>query len=644
MPSMIPRSRRARGTSSPRSTVVRRVTMLSVAAVVAALVGGGVGLVVQRARREAPRSPERVDAPRLPARPTERIETEEVRETDLSPNPPRIVDASAAEDHDVVAEESLGEGGLSPAPFEAPSDNSLIGIGGGAGGAFHGAGGHKSGGAFAPRIRVRPPLPVAVPDDGASGGDAYPPISEDGFVDPRKAPLSTFAADVDTASYAIVRRMLSDGQRPPPDAVRVEELVNYFPYEDEAPSGGAPVAIHAEVAACPWSPTHRLVRIGVKAREVAAKQRPRCHLVFLLDVSGSMADSSKLPLVKTAMRMLLEQLRPDDTVGIVTYAGESGVRLRPTPCERRREIQAAIDGLEADGSTNGASGIALAYGLAAAELEKDAVNRVVLCTDGDFNVGVTSHAELLALITEKAKSGVFLTVLGFGMGNLKDDRLELLADKGNGTYGYVDSTREAHRLFVEQTGGTLETVAKDVKLQVELNPAAVAAYRLVGYEDRRLAARDFKDDAKDAGDLGAGHAVTAFYEIVPAGAATAGDVDPLKYQHEDRPAPRPAPAASTELLTVKVRWKEPQGAASSVTEVALVDSGHSIAESSRDFRFGAAVASFALLLRGSAQAGTATYDGIAELAGSALGSDTGGWRHELVELVAKAKALAAPAR
>jgi Ca-activated chloride channel family protein len=354
-----------------------------------------------------------------------------------------------------------------------------------------------------------------------------------------------------------------------------------------------------------------------------------------------MDQPNKLPLVKASMRMLLDELNERDTVSIVVYAGDSGLALAPTSCERKREIADAIDRLSAGGSTNGASGLTLAYETAALHFVPGGSNRVVLCTDGDWNVGVTSRDDLWKMIAEKAKSGVYLSVLGFGMGNYKDDMLEQLADRGNGNHGYVDSTREAHRLLVEDAGGTLVTVAKDVKLQVEWNPATVAGYRLVGYENRRLADRDFKDDAKDAGEMGAGHTVTALYEVVPAGqevaedAATA-DVDPLKYQ---RIAPGAVPTGSGEMLTVRLRYKEPDASSSVALEKALTDGGAALATASADLRFAAAVAEFALLLRRSPQKGDATFESVLALAGGSLGADAGGWRHEFLDLVAKARTI-----
>ena len=563
-------------------------------------------------------------------------ETEQIATHDVVAHEPTIKDAEPQETDDDEALPGPGESGIS-APFEGPAQNGVIGIGGGAGGAFAG----RAGGVIARGVGNLPILPD-VPFEGLSA-ESYAAVDESGFLLAARAPLSTFSIDVDTASYANARRMLNDGQRPPAAAVRVEEMVNYFPYAYAPPAGNAPFAVHAEVAACPWRLDHRLVKIALKARDVERRQRPPMNLVFLLDVSGSIGETRKLPLVQASMRMLLEELAERDSVAIVTYAGAAGLRLPPTTCEKKDVIQAAIDSLTAGGSTNGAGGIQLAYDTAALRFSKDSANRVVLCTDGDFNVGVTSHEQLLSLITERAKSGIFLTVLGYGMGNLKDDTLELLADKGNGGYGYVDSTREAHKILVEQASGTLVTVAKDVKIQVEFNPATVAGYRLVGYENRRLAAKDFKDDTKDAGEMGAGHTVTALYEVVPAGGSVSAadpEGEPLKYQRPVEP-PRLVPTGSAELLTVKLRWKEPQGAVSTESQVALTDAGAAYATASPDFKFAAAVAAFALLLRDSTQRGTASYDAVAEWAGEGLSPDPGGWRHEFLDLVARAKSLSA---
>jgi Ca-activated chloride channel family protein len=469
--------------------------------------------------------------------------------------------------------------------------------------------------------------------------EAYARIDESEFQASEQHPLSTFSIDVDTASYANVRRFLSESRLPPADAVRIEELVNYFPYAYEPPAGDAPFAVHTEVMGCPWEPSHRLVRIGLKAKEIPQDERPPSNLVFLLDVSGSMAMPDKLPLVKSALRLLVEQLRESDRVAIVVYAGNSGLVLPGTSGDRKAEILAAIDRLEAGGSTNGGSGLELAYRIAAEGFRPGATNRVILATDGDFNVGVTSHGELTRLIEAKAKSGVFLSVLGFGTGNLKDDTMEQLADRGNGNYAYIDTEREAKKALVEQLTGTLLTVAKDVKIQVEWNPARAASYRLVGYENRRLAPEDFRDDSKDAGEIGAGHTVTALYEVVPAGAAGAGrPVDPLKYQ-----APREPAAKSDELLTVKLRYKSPEGRESIPLEYAVLDPGASFASASADSRFAAAVAAFGMVLRESPHRGIATLDSVIAMAEDAGAERADPHRREFIELARKAKALAEPA-
>ncbi len=460
------------------------------------------------------------------------------------------------------------------------------------------------------------------------------------FVAVATEPLSTFSIDVDTASYANVRRFLNEGQRPPRDAVRVEELVNYFPYRYAAPTGkDVPVAAHLEVAEAPWAPSHRLVRIGLKAREVTEAARPSANLVFLLDVSGSMEDANKLPLVKQSMQMLVNRLRPDDRVAIVTYAGASGLALPSTPVSRASEILGALDRLTSGGSTNGAMGIQLAYDIAKANFVAGGVNRVILCTDGDFNVGTTSEGELVRLIEEKAKGGTFLTVLGFGMGNYKDGTLEKLADKGNGNYGYVDSAAEARRLLVEQAGGTLVTVAKDVKVQVEFNPARVAAYRLVGYENRLLRKEDFANDKIDAGDMGSGHTVTALYEVVPVGEGDAATlsgpgVEPLKYQRPSGVAQ--TVAADSELLSVKVRYKEPAGQESRRLEFPLLDRGATWALASEDFKFAASVAAFGMVLRESPHRGTATLAEVRRWAADGMAADVGGYRQEFLGLVDRA--------
>ncbi len=472
--------------------------------------------------------------------------------------------------------------------------------------------------------------------DAVMSTEAYAYQAETGFVEVAQTPLSTFAIDVDTANYANVRRFLNQGRLPPVDAVRIEELLNYFPYRYAPPTGADPLGVTLEVAAAPWAPGHRLVRVGLKGRETTTGARPVANLVFLIDVSGSMHHPNKLPLVQKSLRLLVDWLRPDDRVAIVTYAGSSGLALASTPVTRAAEILAAVAELRPGGSTNGAMGIQLAYDIAKANFVTGGLNRVILCTDGDFNIGVTSEGDLVRLIEEKAKSGVFLTVLGFGMGNYKDATLERLADKGNGHYGYIDSKREAEKLLVAQVNGTLVTVAKDVKVQVEFNPARVAAYRLIGYENRRLAKEDFNNDAVDAGELGAGHTVTALYEIVPVGQALPGAaaVDDLKYQKtEDRGQ---WADGSDELLTVKVRFKEPAGDASRKLEFPLRDAGTPFTAASSDLKFAAAVAGFGQLLRDSPYRGETTWADVTAWARAGLVDDAGGYRSEFLALVEKA--------
>jgi Ca-activated chloride channel family protein len=475
-------------------------------------------------------------------------------------------------------------------------------------------------------------------DPSAPGTESYAHITENPFTDPVQEPLSTFGLDVDTASYSLVRRFLNEGRMPPPDAVRIEELINYFPYNYAPPRDEAPFAVHLEVAGCPWNMAHRLVRVGVKAREITASQRPPCNLVFLIDVSGSMEPANKLPLLRQGLRMLVERLRPEDTVAIVVYASDSRVVLPPTSGAQREEILRALDALHAGGSTNGGAGLQTAYSLAQRDFQTEGVNRVILCTDGDFNVGITSPTELTRVIEEKARAGVFLSVLGFGVGNLKDSTMEQLADCGNGNYAYIDTLNEAHKVLIAQMSGTLVTVAKDVKVQVEFNPAHVRTYRLIGYENRLLAAEDFNDDRRDAGDIGAGHSVTGLYEIEPAslGGDRAG-VDPLKYQPSTRSA-RPRTAAS-ELLTLKVRFKEPTGDTSRLLTFPLVDTGRSYGQASPDFKFAASVAAFGMILRHSPHRGTATWDGVLELGGEGVGRDAEGLRAEFLGLVRRAQHL-----
>ncbi len=467
--------------------------------------------------------------------------------------------------------------------------------------------------------------------------EQYAPIVENPFLRAARHPLSTFSIDVDTASYAVVRRHLAEGRLPPPGAVRIEELVNYFPYDYAEPRGEEPFAVHLAATACPWKPAHRLVRIGLRSRSFAEGERPAANLVFLVDVSGSMGPADKLPLLKRCLRLLAERLEARDRVAVVVYAGSSGLALPPTPGDRRPEILGALDRLEAGGSTNGGAGIRLAYRVAQESFLEGGTNRVILATDGDFNVGTTSNDELVSLIEEKARGGVFLTVLGFGTGNYKDDRLEALADRGNGNYAYVDSLAEGRKVLVDQAGGTLHAIARDVKVQVEFNPARVAGYRLLGYEDRLLHDQEFEDDAKDAGEIGAGHTVTALYEVVPAGQPVPAPGTPRLRYLETVEAPA---AAGPELLTVRLRWKAPEGGASLLAEHPLVDGGGSFADVDPEIRFASAVACFGMVLRGSAHRAGASYDTVLELAGGALGPDPSGARHEFLALVAKARALA----
>jgi Ca-activated chloride channel homolog len=472
--------------------------------------------------------------------------------------------------------------------------------------------------------------------------EAYAPLTDNAFLSVKEHPLSTFSSDVDTASYSNARRFLVDGRLPPRDSIRVEEWINYFSYDYAPPEGKAPVAVHTEVSDCPWRPGHRLVRIGLKTRPIEqAAVAPR-NLVFLVDVSGSMQQPNKLPLLKSGLGMLARTLRPQDRVAIVVYAGASGLALPSTAGNHQGEILGALEALQPGGSTNGADGIRLAYAVAREHFLQGGINRVILATDGDFNVGVTNQGELQTLIQEKAKSGVFLTVLGFGDGNLKDSTMELLADKGNGNYAYVDSAFEARKVLVREAGATLVTVAKDVKLQVEFNPARVASYRLVGYENRLLAKEDFNDDRKDAGDMGAGHAVTALYEVVPKGAETpagqAPAVGPLRYQKDGVLAEA---AQRPELLTVSVRYKLPNESESSKLALPVLDRNVPFAEASQDHRFAAAVAEVAQVLRGSTAAGNATLDSARSIAASAIGADPAQTRRELLAFIDHAKRFSA---
>jgi Ca-activated chloride channel family protein len=521
-----------------------------------------------------------------------------------------------------------------------------------------GRGGARGGAAAAPPpppppavsapVRIIPDNPTTL--DGINIYDrraapntaSYAPIIDNPFRRASQEELSTFSSDVDTASYANLRRFINQNQLPPAAAVRIEEMVNYFNYDYAQPSTKDPIGASMEIASAPWNPTHRLVRIGIKARDIDSRRRPSSNLVFLIDVSGSMQPPERLPLIKSGLKMLAGSLTENDHVSIVVYAGASGVVLPYTSGNRRDIINAALDRLEAGGSTNGGAGIQLAYQIATSNFIPGGVNRVILATDGDFNVGVTNQNELTRLIQERAKSGVFLSVLGVGTDNLKDSTMERLADTGNGNYAYLDSLNEAYKVLVEQMSGTLVTVAKDVKLQVDFNPAVVEAYRLIGYENRLLANADFNNDRKDAGDMGAGHTVTALYEIVPRGGSVPGpDVDPLKYQ---TPAQAPAPApqvrnGSSETLTLKIRYKDPDGTESKLLSLPLTDREGTFSKASADFRFAASVAEFGMIMRDSPYRGKASIGEVIENAQASKGSDRNGYRQEFIGLVQKTRRL-----
>jgi Ca-activated chloride channel homolog len=476
----------------------------------------------------------------------------------------------------------------------------------------------------------------------------YDHISENPFLPAATNPLSTFSIDVDTASYSNIRRFINSGSLPPKDAVRVEEMINYFSYDYREPEGDKPFSIDLDATACPWDASHRLLRIGLKGREVSTENRPASNLVFLLDVSGSMTPAERLPLVKQAMRLLVEKLTEKDRVAIVIYAGGSGLALPSTTGDRKETILRALEDLKAGGSTNGAEGIELAYKVAANHFIKGGVNRVILATDGDFNIGITNQGDLIRLIEEKAKSGVFLSVLGVGTDNLKDSTMQKLADKGNGNYAYLDSLEEARKVLVQQANGTLVTIAKDVKIQVEFNPGRVASYRLIGYEKRMLRKEDFNNDKVDAGEIGAGHTVTALYEVVPAGSGATDPsssippVDPLKYQAANPGAvaqTQTDPSVSQEMVTVKLRSKKPDGETSELIERSFADNGSKFENAAPDLKFAAAVAEFGMILRDSQYKGRGTIGAVIEWAQEGKGRDAAGYRAGFIELARKTQTL-----
>ena len=477
-------------------------------------------------------------------------------------------------------------------------------------------------------------------DEEEFSREGYDNINENIFFKVKDNPLSTFSIDVDAASYSNVRRFLNQGQLPPAGAVRIEEMVNYFHYEYPQPTGNDPFSINTEISDAPWNKDHKLVLIGLQGKKILTDNLPASNLVFLIDVSGSMSSPNKLPLVKASMKMLVDQLREQDKVAMVVYAGSAGLVLPPTSGDNKTKIKEAIDNLEAGGSTAGGAGIKLAYKMAKENFVKNGNNRVILCSDGDFNVGESSDDALERMIEQERKSGVFLTILGYGMGNYQDAKMQKLADKGNGNHAYIDGISEAKKVLVNEFGGTLFTIAKDVKLQVEFNPAKVQGYRLIGYENRMLAKEDFNDDKKDAGEMGSGHTVTALYEIIPVGVNSdfLKGVDSLKYQKNIVPLSKSS--YTDEIMTVKFRYKTPDGEVSKLIEHPVLDKQITIVKTSDNFRFASSVAEFGMLLRNSAFKSSSSFDNVLMLARKAKGNDEEGYRSEFVRLVESAQMLA----
>ena len=545
----------------------------------------------------------------------------------------RLATASLRLEQQVVT--ATADAAAAPANASAPAyQPKRAALGAVAGGVAGGVAIRRIGVAAPPPGYPHPRFPRSYGD--SANTEAYDPISENPFRSPRVAPLSTFSVDVDRASYANVRRFLTRGSLPPRDAVRIEELVNYFPYDDPTPTGDLPLRISTELAPAPWNHDHDLLRIALRARDVDMRRAPASNLVFLIDVSGSMYDPRKLPLVKQSLALLVNELREEDHVAIVVYAGRAGLVLPSTPGSDKQRILQSLDGLEAGGSTAGGAGIRLAYDVARQNFIRGGNNRVILCTDGDFNVGQSSDGELVRLIEDRRREGSFLTILGFGMGNYKDAKMEKLAGAGNGNYGYIDDLLEARKMLVREMGGTLVTVAKDVKLQVEFDPVRVQAYRLLGYEDRLLRDEDFANDAKDAGDVGAGHTVTALYEIVRAGMpldVTLPEVAPLRYQQRVEPRGR-----GDELLQVAMRYKAPDGERSMLV-TQPVRAASERRRASESMRFASAVAGFGMLLRHSPNAGSLTWDDVLTLARGARGADEDGYRADFIRLAEIASSL-----
>ena len=468
----------------------------------------------------------------------------------------------------------------------------------------------------------------------------YDHIVENKFVTPNQNPLSTFSIDVDEAAYSNIRRFIQNGSLPPAGAVRIEEMINYFDYKYPKPVSDEPFTLNTEMAECPWNPQHRLIHIGLQGKEIPMQNLPTANIVFLVDVSGSMDEPNKLPLVKASLKMLVDQLRENDRVAIVVYAGNAGLVLPSTTGVSKNKIKEAIDNLEAGGSTAGGEGIKLAYKIAKDNFIKDGNNRIILATDGDFNVGVSSDDELVQLIEKERLSGVFLSVLGYGMGNYKDNKMQQLADKGNGNHSYIDNINEAKKVLVSEFGSTLFTIAKDVKIQIEFNPVKVQAYRLIGYENRILEAEDFNDDKKDAGEFGSGHTVTALYEIIPVGVKSdfVGTVDALKYQQGKNNTP--SINNNNEIMTIKFRYKKPDEDVSKLITKTVIDEPLTLVNTSENFRFSAAVASFGMLLRNSSFKQNASYQQVINLAKSSKGADENGYRHEFIKLVEAVNSIA----
>jgi Ca-activated chloride channel homolog len=467
--------------------------------------------------------------------------------------------------------------------------------------------------------------------------EGYSTIHENGYKDVLNQPLSTFSIDVDRASYSNIRRLINIGQLPPVDAVRIEEMINYFSYEYPEPEGKHPFSVYTELAICPWNSKHHLLHVALKGKNMDKADLTASNLVFLFDVSGSMDAPNKLPLLKSAFQLLVNELRSKDKIAIVVYAGAAGVVLESTTGNQKEKILNSLNQLQAGGSTAGGEGLILAYKIAQANFISGGNNRIILATDGDFNVGSSSNAEMERLIEKEREKGIFITVLGFGMGNYKDDKMEIIADKGNGNYAYIDNIQEARKIMVSEFAGTLYTIAKDVKFQLEFNPSRVKAYRLIGYENRLLNSEDFNDDKKDAGEMGSGHTVTAMYELIPAGSdETVGKTDPLKYQGNNKQV---KPDPQSELLTVKIRYKQPDGETSVLYEYPLKGELVEINGSSENFRFSAAVAEFGMVLRNSEYKNQASFDHLLNLAQNARGKDEEGYRGEFIKLVKTAQTL-----